>query len=174
MPVEKNSMNNPTNSLNRFIIPKIKVDAPVSFKKVGIDGQMPMPDSPDDIAYYDFSLFPELGGEVGKRGNAIFSGHVDSGFDYCDYGKTPPPCQAVLWDLDKLKNGDTIKVSFGGNEFNFKVISNKRVAPEKPAWNNIFLKSKEEMITVFTCAGEFDQNIHSYKSRQVVRAERIK
>ena len=164
-------MKKKSNSANRFIIPKIKVDAPISFKKAGKEGKMPMPDSPDDVVYYDFSLLPGFGGLIGKSGNAIFSGHVDSGFDYCDYGKTPPPCKAVLWDLDQLVPSDILAIIYNGKEYKYKVSSNKKMGIRR--LQKVLMSTKGEMITIITCSGNFDFDNHSYEKRQVVRAKRV-
>lgn len=160
------------NKNNRFVIESINVNAPISLKKVRVKGKMPMPNSPDDIAYYDFSLFPSFGGKIGEPGNAIFSGHVDSGFEYCDYGKTPPPCMAVLWDLDKIERGDKIEIVFKGKKYQYVVLSNRKIKPFGKKWRNIFMANHREMVTVFTCAGGFDEKKHNYNSRQVVQAIR--
>lgn len=159
-------------SRNRFVISKIKVNAPISFKKVGRSGKMPMPNSPDDIAYYDFSLFPGLGGQVGKPGNAIFSGHVDSGFDYCDFGKTPPPCAAVLWNADKLSPDDKITIKFEGKRLIYRIKWNREIIPKNKTWEKTILKTAREAITIITCAGEFIPSLHQYKNRRIIRAIR--
>jgi|SRR3989344_894294 len=160
-------------SQNHLNIKDVGINAPISFKKVGPDGNMPMPNSPDDVVCYDFSAFPGLGGKVGEYGNAIFSGHVDSGFDYCDYGKIPPPCMAVLWNLDKLTKGNEINVFFDNKKFVYKIISNRIIIPQGKAWNNVLKSTRNEIITVFTCAGEFNSEKYSYNKRQVVRAKRV-
>jgi hypothetical protein len=72
----------------RLIIPRIEVDAPFSYKVVGTDGQMPNPNSWDDVAYYDFSQWPDLGGLPGKGGNIVVAGHVD----YIRHGR---PCSGA-------------------------------------------------------------------------------
>ncbi|TAK57763.1 MAG: hypothetical protein EPO22_11765, partial [Dehalococcoidia bacterium] len=46
----------------RLLIPSLEIDAPFSNKVVPPDGQMPNPNSWDDVAYYDFSQFSDLGG----------------------------------------------------------------------------------------------------------------
>lgn len=162
-----------SNSIDRIIIPKIGVDAPISFKKVGKDGQMPMPNTPDDIAYYDFSLFPNLGGRISEPGNAIFSGHVDSGFDYCDFGKTPPPCDAVLWNLDKLMPLDKIEIKYKGKSLLYAVVSNKQINLLVSSWKKVLKSTKTETVTIITCAGEFNEEKISYDARQVVKARRV-
>jgi hypothetical protein len=160
--------------VNRMIIPKIKVSAPLSFQKVGSDRQMPMPSSPDVVAYYDFSLFPGLGGKIGEYGNAILSGHVDSGFEACDYGKTPPPCMAVLWDLDKLTRDDEVEVFLKGERYLYKVIFNDQVKENSKAWIKAILSTNTESVTILTCSGNFNVKERNYSNRQIVRAVRIR
>src|SRR5690606_28484228 len=86
---------------DRFLIPRFGVDAPLTYRAVGLDGVMPNPEGPDDVAYYDFSAWPGKGGRPGL-GNIVLAGHVDSGHVPCDNGTEPPPCTAVLWDLNNL------------------------------------------------------------------------
>src|SRR3954468_23692335 len=69
---------------DRLSIPKFGINAPLTYKSVGPNGQMPDPDGSDDVAYYNFSNFPGFGGAPGKGGNAVFAGHVDSGSKRCD------------------------------------------------------------------------------------------
>ena len=161
-------------SQNRLIIPSINVDAPLVFKKVEADGIMPEPDTPDEIVYHDLSIWPSLGGTIGEVGNAVFTGHVDSGQQYCDYGKTPPPCQAVLWDLDKVKKGDNITIHYNNSTFHYKVLSNRQQLFESKSWIKNIKKGTKETITIITCAGEFDTSVYEYKSHQIVKAIRIK
>ncbi|HEU0075817.1 MAG TPA: hypothetical protein VFS30_17590, partial [Dehalococcoidia bacterium] len=84
----------------RFVIAKFGIEAPLTYRKVPPSGVMPNPDGPDDVAYYDFSDFEHYGGAPGLGGNAVFAGHVDSGSKACKNGTVPPPCEAVLWDLN--------------------------------------------------------------------------
>ena len=79
----------PVADIDRLIIPAISVDAPVTPRTVDRDGQMPSPDGPRDVIWYDFSALPGLGGRPGASGNTILAGHVD----YHGYGP------AVFWDL---------------------------------------------------------------------------
>jgi hypothetical protein len=62
----------------------------------GINDQRTMetPDGPSEVAWYDFSSRPEVGG------NAIFAGHVD----YKDVGP------AVYWNLRELKPDALVEV----------------------------------------------------------------
>ena len=157
---------------DRFIISKFGVDAPLTYRRVGKDGQMPNPDGPDDIAYYDFSEWPGLGGGPGKGGNAVFAGHVDSGQKACKNGTVKPPCQAVLWDLNGLKVGDEIEIRVSGQSFKYRVMSNQPVPAATGPWDQIVAATAEESLTVITCGGDFNRETREYSNRQVVVAAR--
>src|SRR4051794_28001574 len=157
---------------DRLSIPKFGINAPLTYKSVGPNGQMPDPDGSDDVAYYNFSNFPGFGGAPGNGGNAVFAGHVDSGHNRCDYGKTPPPCAAVLWNLSKVATGDEIGVQISGTVYTYRVTSATSVS-ETADWQPIVSATAKESVTIITCGGSFNARTHSYDSRQVVKAERV-
>ncbi len=160
---------------DRLVIEAFNIDAPLTYRKVPPTGVMPNPDGPDDIAYYDFSSFPNLGGGPGLGGNAVFAGHVDSGSKACKNGSIPPPCQAVLWDLNDIKLGDEIEVRVGGQAYKYRVTSNQPVsaALNDGTWDRIVSSTAKESITIITCGGDFNRVTREYTNRQVVTAERI-
>ena len=157
---------------DRFIIAQFGVDAPLTYRRVGRDGQMPNPDGPDDVSYYDFTEWPGMGGGPGKGGNSVYAGHVDSGAKACKNGTIPPPCQAVLWDLNRLRLGDEIQVLLGGQRYKYRVTSNQPVSAENGPWDKIVTATAEETLTVITCGGDFNRETRSYSNRQVVTAVR--
>lgn len=159
---------------NRLKIPSIGVDAPLQYKQVELDGTMQDPDIPDVIVYHDLSRWPTLGGKLGKEGNAVFTGHVDSGAQYCNYGTVPPPCHAVLWDLDKVEKNDNVIISYNNHEYNYRVISKREYFLEKGGWLRNIRKTKRQIITIISCSGEFDIATLGYKSQLIVKAERVK
>jgi LPXTG-site transpeptidase (sortase) family protein len=153
----------PVADIERLIIPAISVDAPVTPKAVDRDGQMPSPDGPQDVIWYDFSALPGLGGRPGAGGNTILAGHVD----YHGYGP------AVFWDLRNVKQGDEITVRLrDGNEYKYITRSNRIVDPAAASFNEIVASTTEESLTVITCAGDFDPATHNYDMRRVVWAVR--
>jgi LPXTG-site transpeptidase (sortase) family protein len=154
----------PVADIERLIIPAISVDAPVTPKAVDRDGQMPSPDGPQDVIWYDFSALPGLGGRPGAGGNTILAGHVD----YHGYGP------AVFWDLRNVKQGDEITVRLrDGNEYKYVTRSNRIVDPAAASFNEIVASTTEELLTVITCAGDFDPATHNYDMRRVVWAVRV-
>ena len=154
----------PVADIERLIIPAISVDAPVTPKAVDRDGQMPSPDGPQDVIWYDFSALPGLGGRPGAGGNTILAGHVD----YHGYGP------AVFWDLRNVKQGDEITVRLrDGNEYKYVARSNRIVDPAAASFNEIVASTTEESLTVITCAGDFDPATRNYDMRRVVWAVRV-
>lgn len=158
---------------DRMVISRFGVNAPLTYRQVPPNGVMPDPDGPDDIAYYDFSNFQSLGGAPGLGGNAVFAGHVDSGSKACKNGTVPPPCQAVLWDLNDLSLGDEIEVHIGGTVYKYEVTSNQPVPAATGPWEKIVTSTAQESLTIITCGGDFNRETREYTNRQVVTAVRI-
>ncbi|MBI5285750.1 MAG: class F sortase [Chloroflexi bacterium] len=146
----------------RLLIPSIGVDAPFSYKVVGLDGQMPNPDSWDDVSYYDFSQWPNMGGLPGKGGNVVLAGHVD----YIRHGP------AVFWRLHELAIGDTVTVrQSDGTEVSYQIEFNKVLELDDADWSAIVSATADESITLITCGGEFEAG--HYNNRQIVWGRRV-
>lgn len=158
---------------DKLVIAKFGISEQLALKTVGPDGQMPDPSTPDEIAYYNFSNWPGLGGAPGRGGNAIFSGHVDSGTKPCDHGRTPPPCTAVFFQVPKLQKGDVIEVHLSGVVHKYAVATNESVSATTGPWDKIVAATAQETITLITCGGTFNQATREYSNRQVVTAVRI-
>jgi LPXTG-site transpeptidase (sortase) family protein len=158
---------------DRIVITKFGVDAPLTHRTVGLDGRMPNPEGPDDVAYYDFSAWPGKGGAPGLGGNAVFAGHVDSGLKACKNGSVQPPCQAVFWDISQLRVGDEVELHVGGTVHRYRVATNEPVSATNGPWDQIVSSTAEESITLITCGGDFNRETREYSNRQVVTAVRI-
>jgi hypothetical protein len=164
---------------DKVVISKIGVSAPVSLKQVGTDGQMPNPNGPDDIAFYDFDqgVWPGLGGLPGSGGNVILAGHVDWGVQHnglgCKNNTVRPPCQAVLWDLSKLGNGDVVEITAGDVTYRYQITASKSYSASYGDWNSVFSRKDQEVLTIVTCSGDFNPSTHEYGSRLVVTGVRI-
>jgi LPXTG-site transpeptidase (sortase) family protein len=155
---------------DRVVIQSIGVDAPISYKTVAPDGTMPNPDGPDDIAFYDFANWPGLGGAPG-HGNLVLAGHVDWGAQHgvgCKNNTVPAPCQAVLWNLNKLKTGDQIQVEVGGKTYTYKITGSRSLPANGTDWNQVFASTDQPTITIVTCGGDFNPVTREYSNRQVV------
>lgn len=146
----------------RFLIPKLGIDAPFTVRVVGGDGQMPNPLGPEDVAWYDFSGWDGLGGLPGKGGNVVVAGHVD----YINYGP------AVFWDVRSLRPGDRVQIRLtGGSVIEYAIEFNKRVIADEADWTAIVAGTSEESVTVITCVGQFVNG--GYTERQIAWGRRV-
>jgi LPXTG-site transpeptidase (sortase) family protein len=146
----------------RLVIPKIDLSAEFSHKTVGTDGQMPNPNGPEDVAWYDFAQWPGLGGIPEEGGNVVLAGHVD----YINYGP------AVFWRLDELQPGDEITIEMqDGSAVTYVVEFNKHITVGEADWTGIVQATADESITLITCSGEFEAG--HYNNRQIVWGRRV-
>jgi LPXTG-site transpeptidase (sortase) family protein len=154
---------------DRIIIGKIGVNAPLVFLTMPEgSGPMPTPSGGREVAYYSFPYHDDIGGVVGKGGNAIFSGHVN----------LRTIGEAVFWDLHKLQSGDEIQVRVSGQTFTYRVREHLVESAALPAndefyWNRLLASTQEETITLITCTGNFDPVSRTYDKRRVVKAVRV-
>jgi len=163
---------------DRIVIQKIGVNAPITTRKVGADGQMPNPDGPDDIAFYDFDngVWPGVGGLPGSGGNIVLAGHVDWGAQHgngCKNNTVRPPCQAVLWDLGRLAAGDQLEINVGGTVYKYQITGTKSYAASYSDWGGVFAAAGQESLTIVTCSGDFNPSTREYGSRLVVAGVRV-
>ena len=162
----------PDATFARMRIPKLGVDAGVSPRYV--DGEvMPTPDGPQNIAWYDMTDYPGMGGHPGGGGNAIFAGHVDFA-NYVHYADRDFTGPAIFYSLDHLVPGDLIEIDYAGETLTYQVAWIEQLDAAGADWASIWSSAVAvDSITLFTCGGAFDSDSHSYSHRLVVRAERI-
>ncbi len=143
--------------LERFLIPKFEIDAPVTVKGIDENNKMEDPDGAWDVVWYDFT------GRPGFGGNAVFSGHVD----YIDVGP------AVFWDVKGLEEGDLVEVRLtDGTLYQYRVYARQQVEAEADV-SGIVGPTEEEIVTLITCIGTFDEATGQYDQRLIVRARRV-
>ena len=153
----------PVPDIERLIIPAIQLDVPVTAKAVGPNGEMPSPDGPEQVIWYDFSRFPGLGGKPGAGGNTVLAGHVE----YHDYGP------AVFAHLQDLKMGDMITVELEDGSVYKYVTHSNRIVNADVNFGYIVTATPEESLTLITCAGDFDPTKQDYNERRIVWAVRV-
>ncbi|MSQ41827.1 MAG: class F sortase [Dehalococcoidia bacterium] len=162
----------PDATLGRIRIPSIGVDAPLGPRVVGPDGVMANPTGPGDVAWYDLSAWPGLGGRPGEPGNAVFAGHVDE-VDFLAYAGVQYAGPGVFWRLDQLRAGAAIEIEIDGAKYRYVVRSNTALHADDAAWSAVLRSvAPAERITLITCGGEFNRAQRTYSSRTVVVAER--
>jgi hypothetical protein len=125
------------------------------------NGKLTDPTGPWVVSWYRQSA------ELGEPGNILMAGHVDY------WGVGP----SVFYNVRDLAEGDDIAViGENGETYLYQV-----------AWNETFLledlvsgtmaevvaSTGAQVLTLFTCGGEFDYVNGEYLSRTIVRAERV-
>jgi len=139
------------------VVERIGVEAAVESKGVDSHNVMESPDQPFDVAWYRFTAQP------GSGSNAVFSGHRDF------WGVGP----AVFWHLSDLRAGDTADVvSAQGSEVRYQVTQVTSYDVASIPMHTVLAPSKQDQITIMTCAGAFHQ-AGGYDHRLVVRGTRI-
>ncbi|MGE0228743.1 MAG: class F sortase [Dehalococcoidia bacterium] len=141
-----------------LVIPRIGVSAPIVLLPLRADGTMPAPAGPLEVGSYTFAAKP------GEAGNVVLAGHVD----FANYGA------AVFYRLRELRDGDEVVVTAGdGATYTYRVSSVVAYEEATAPVMDILGPTSEEVVTLITCAGTFDPQVHAYDQRLVVRAERV-
>ncbi len=139
----------------RLQIPRLGVDAPIITLGVDRNGAMETPESPEVVAWYNFSALP------GAVGNAVFSGHRD-----WRTGVT-----AVFWRLGELRAGDVILIVTPSAELRYTVQTSELYENDQAPVAQIVGGTSFAAVTLITCEGLFDRASRNYSQRRVVRAE---
>lgn len=137
----------------RVQIPSIGVDA--TLRPVGLldDGSMEVPDF-GRAGWYD------LGPRPGEPGPAVIVAHVDS-YQGPD----------VFFRLRDLSSGDTVKVGHkDGTTSQFVVRSSEQQLKQQLPVDRIWNKTREPVLRLVTCGGDFDEAERHYRSNVIVYA----
>ena len=147
---------------DRIQVPAIGVDAPLTVRIVGLDGNMRSPKTPDDVAIYQFSKWPRYGGSFGVD-NVVLAGFVDNSRP-CR-GEIAPPCKAIFWELGNLSLGDSISIDWQGVTFGFSVTSVcwAQFGPLGQDFNDVVAAGDDSQITLMTDAGRLEGGRNSHK-----------
>lgn len=136
-------------------IPAIRISAPLVAMGVRSDGYMDLPYSPHQVAWYQFT------GKPGMGGNAVFSAHVD----YLNYGP------AVFWNLSKIRPGDEVAVRLkDGTVLRYTVTVSYSIPVDQLDIQGLIAPTSTEAVTLITCGGTYANNAYSH--RIIVRAIR--
>jgi LPXTG-site transpeptidase (sortase) family protein len=144
-----------TSPVEVMTIPAMKISAPLVPLGVGRDGYMELPFSPHQVAWYNFTSKPGMGG------NAVFSAHLD----YINYGP------AVFWNLSKLRPGDDVSIKLkDGTVLRYTVTVNYQIGVDQLDILGLVAPTDAEVLTLITCGGSYVNNLYSH--RVIVRAVR--
>jgi hypothetical protein len=139
-------------------IPKIGVNATVSGRTVGTNGQMGDPSGAWSVIWYDFSpSYVGVGGRPGEpNANVVMAGHVD----YINVGP------AVFYSISNLAPGDVITVHTSTGSYNYQVQWSQWASPGVD-FSGYVAQQPGGAITLVTCIGAFSAG--HYSDRLVVR-----
>ncbi len=136
-------------------IPDLAEDAPIIAAGVEPNGEMEIPDSVDEVAWYRFGPSP------GEPGSAVLAAHVDLA------GQGP----GVFYDLRELEPGALVVIDYeDGSSSPFRVIARQTYLKDELPLDLIFSRSGEPVLTLITCGGDFNRSLRSYDSNVVVYA----
>jgi hypothetical protein len=131
-------------------IPEIAVNARVTLKRLVAGEPLPSPDSPRDVALYEFGAdLPNLGGAPGQGGNVVVAGE-NAAFSGCPGG--PPPCLAVFGQLDNLRLGAAIDLTWQGEVYHYQLVALCNVRTREFS-DGLYGRTAEEQMTLLTGAG---------------------
>ncbi len=148
----------PERRLTRLRIPAIGVDAPIVVKGLDADRRMEAPDTPNTVAWYDFSALP------GEGRNIVLAGHVD-------FAGVGP---AVFWDLWRVRPGDVVELELAdGKAVRYQVSGVETVDEARAPVEAIVGAGTEERVTLITCAGNYNPATGRYDQRLIVTARPI-
>ncbi len=141
-------------------IPDAAVDSEVEQVEI-IAGVMQDPSGPFVVSWYRES------GRLGSRGNAVMAGHVD----YWDVGP------AVFYTVGQLQPGASIAIT-GEEGISYRyevewVQTYSLTELTSDLIQDLVGPTKNEVLTLITCGGDFDYATGEYLSRTIVRAKRV-
>jgi len=144
-----------------MVIAEVGVYAPVSDYGMTEDLVPLVPNTGNEVAWYNFSARP------GTGSNAIFAGHVVwSG-------------GGVFYNLDQVAAGDQVRLEGkDGTTLVYKISSVFQVNPKDPDSSKVLLPTDKDVITLITCSGKFKQTDDPilggvYSHRLIVRGDLV-
>ncbi|MET0979761.1 MAG: class F sortase, partial [Candidatus Saccharimonadales bacterium] len=137
-------------------IPKLKVNAPISYMGLTANGEMDVPPDLVTVGWYKFGTKP------GEQGSAVIAGHLEGTEDL-----------GVFIDLDKLDSGDVINVLNDRDELISFAVRETRTYRQEERPNEIFNRTDGSYLNLITCSGVWDNAKQRYSHRYVVFADKI-
>lgn len=143
-----------------LIVPSAGIRAAVVQVGLTTDGAMGSPDNPFVVGWFNRSALP------GELGNALLGGHRDyqDRDGHIDVG--------VCWELDKTRVGDQLIMHDESTSryYVYDIVDIATIRPDSKEAVKYLSQTKESVVTLITCSGDFDEATHSYEERIVVVA----
>ena len=141
-----------------LILPSAGIRAAVVQVGLTPDGAMGSPDNPFVVGWFNRSAIP------GEPGNALLGGHRDyeDRDGHIDVG--------VCWKLDETRVGDQLIMfdQSSNRYFVYEVVDVANIRPDSRDAVKYLSQTRESVVTLITCSGDFDEDTHSYDERIVV------
>ena len=143
-----------------IIVPSAGIRAAVVQVGLTPDGAMGSPDNPFVVGWFNRSAIP------GELGNALLGGHRD----YQDRDGNVDV--GVCWKLDETRVGDQLIMFDQGAEryYVYDIVDIATIRPDSHEAVKYLSQTRESVVTLITCSGDFDEDTHSYAERIVVVA----
>ena len=143
-----------------LILPAAGIRAAVVQVGLTHDGAMGSPDNPFVVGWFHRSAIP------GELGNALLGGHRDyqDRDGYVDVG--------VCWKLDEARVGDQLIMFDQASDryYVYDIVDIATIRPDSSEAVKYLSQTRESVVTLITCSGDFDEDSHSYDQRIVVVA----
>ena len=143
-----------------LILPSAGIRAAVVQVGLTPDGAMGSPDNPFVVGWFNRSALP------GESGNALLGGHRD----YQDRDGNIDV--GVCWKLDDTRVGDQL-IMFDESQnryYVYDIVDKATIRPDSKEAIRYLSQTRESVVTLITCSGDFDAQTHSYEERLVVVA----
>jgi LPXTG-site transpeptidase (sortase) family protein len=136
----------------RLKIPKLAVDAPITYLGLAKNGDMAAPTNITDVGWYKDGSLP------GNKGSAVLDGHLD--------GLKGKP--GVFASLDKLQKGDSLQViDSNGTVISFTVREIRKYREDEQP-SEVFTATNAARLNLITCSGTWNNAQNHYMERLVV------
>lgn len=139
----------------RLVISRLGISMPVVAAGVTSDGEMDLPDHPQQVGWYRYG--PQPGD---PSGSVVLGGHVDSR----RYGIGP------LAALGNLRRDDRIVVQQATGQQVYRVRSVQLVSKRTLPVSTIFDRDGPAVLRILTCGGPYDAAHGGYRDNLVVTA----
>lgn len=140
----------------RLIIPKLNVDANISYMGLTAGGEMDVPPDLINVGWYKYGTKP------GEQGSAVIAGHLEGTEDL-----------GVFIKLNTLQDGDVINVRNDRDETIAFTVRETRTYKQNERPDEIFNKNDGRYLNLITCTGTWDNAKKRYSHRFVVFADKI-
>lgn len=139
----------------RLTIPKIDVNAAISYMGLTTSGNMEAPKTNEDSGWYKYGPHP------GNTGSAVIAGHLGVG------------SRAVFSELGLLTKGDTISVTDDRGQIVSFVVTHTQTYAYDTEPSEVFTSATGTHLNLITCNGDWDPTERTYSERLVVFTDKI-